>query len=261
MDPSELSLTHTGVLLVGHGTRDVEGQREFLRLGELVAQQLGPIPSAACFLELAEPSIDVAVRELAGAGVRQLIVAPVLLFAANHSERDIPELVAKAIAAVNSEGGEISSTTQLPVLDSCPELVTLSANRFRKAVEIAKEGGKDAVLLMVGRGSSHSEAVQAMRQFTERRVDVTRVARAETCFLAVAEPRLEEALAKIAEQRPTAVVVQPHLLFSGRLTQRIAAQVATLRQTHPETEWIVASHLGPTADLAAVIVQAIGERL
>src|SRR5262245_51578729 len=88
----------SGVLVVGHGTREPAGIVEFHEVVRRLAERLTPLPVEAGFLELAEPTIAEAVDRLASQGVRTLTVAPVILFAAGHAKRDIPEAVAHVAA-------------------------------------------------------------------------------------------------------------------------------------------------------------------
>src|SRR5436190_669000 len=97
--PNGSKPTDRGLLLVGHGTRDAEGLAEFASLARLVMERLPEFAVEPCFLELAEPDIPTAVHRLMASGIRQLTVAPLLLFAAGHAKRDIPMTVAEAIKA------------------------------------------------------------------------------------------------------------------------------------------------------------------
>ena len=93
-------LPGTGVLLVGHGSREPEGVTEFLDTARLVAQRAGQAVVEPCFLEFARPTIDEGYCRLIERGARRVVVVPALLFAAGHGRRDIPAAVA-AVAAKN----------------------------------------------------------------------------------------------------------------------------------------------------------------
>ncbi len=53
-----------GLLLVGHGTRDPRGLAEFQTIARQVAELADGFLVEACYLELAEPSIAAAMRQL-----------------------------------------------------------------------------------------------------------------------------------------------------------------------------------------------------
>src|SRR5438105_3545533 len=118
-----------GLLLICHGTRDPAGIAEFLALAERVRGAAGPRPVEACFLELAEPTIDGGIARLAERGVRRITIVPLLLFAAGHAKRDIPRAVAAAVERF--PGMETRPTLPL----GCHErLLALSARRYAEAI-------------------------------------------------------------------------------------------------------------------------------
>ena len=58
-----------GVLLIGHGTRDAEGTREFFELASVLSKRLAPTPVEGCLLEFQRPTIDEAWQTLVDSGV------------------------------------------------------------------------------------------------------------------------------------------------------------------------------------------------
>jgi sirohydrochlorin ferrochelatase len=202
----------SGLLLIGHGTRHAAGRAEFLETVEQVRLRLPGTRMEAAFLERCEPDIATAVDRLVAAGVTQIVAEPVLLLSAGHARRDIPEALTSA--ARQHEGVAIR---QAPHLGCHPALVELSKQRFLEALD-ANDEGKEAAgsknaerrvgWVMVGRGSSDVSALAEMRQFVELRLRETPVAHAVTCFLAVARPRLEDAVEQMASADVTHVVVK-----------------------------------------------------
>ena len=132
-----------GLLLVGHGTRDTDGCEQFLATADSVATRLADVAVEPCFLELATPSINEAVRRLAAREIDQLSVMPLLLFAAGHAKDDIPRAVD---AAVENQGltdkwrpaGD-RRVRQLPHLGCHPELLALSTLRQAEALAERRE--------------------------------------------------------------------------------------------------------------------------
>jgi len=240
-----------GVLLVGHGTRDAAGVAEFMSVAEQAARRLAPRPLEACFLEIAQPTIAAGVAGLADRGVRRLTVVPLLLFAAGHAKRDIPTAVAEAAA----RHGNIPAR-HAPPLECHPKILALSGRRYAEAL-IGRQSVDPAetMLVMVGRGSSDSQAAAEMRRFSRLRQELTPVGRLETCFVAKQLPTLSESLAAAAASGFRRVVVQPHLLFTGQLVGDIRREVESVAGT--ATEWIIAAHLGPEPELADAIVDLV----
>src|SRR4051812_42479918 len=87
-------------------------------------------PVAACYLELAEPSIAQGIEQLIARGVRQVVVLPLLLFAAGHAKEDVPTAVHACQG--NYPGVEFTFASHL----GCHErLLQLSAQRFGEACQ------------------------------------------------------------------------------------------------------------------------------
>ncbi len=279
---------NSGILLIGHGTRDPAGVREFLELAELVRQQAAPLPVAPCFLELAEPSIAAGVDSLVQQGVQRILVAPLLLFSAGHHQRDVPEAVIAALAAHPG-----ISTAQLPAFNDHPRLLALSQQRLCEArivsnVPVAEHptgtqiagclgsnevspqwrnaGGSLALnpshptsscnrlLLVVGRGSSDPAATGRLRDFAARRAGAAGVQIVLTCFVHGQRPTLAEGLALAAASSATTILVQPHLLFQGLVYQEIAAAVERAAAMSAKV-WQLAAPLGPDIEIARAVLE------
>jgi len=238
-----------GILLVAHGTRSQRGLAEVRELAELVARLAPTLPVELGFLELAKPTIGQAIAALATQGVQRIAVSPMLLLAAGHAKRDVPEAVAEACHEYGL------TATQSPHL-GCHELLRrLSARRFTEAVGEGRGAARaDTLLIMVGRGSRDADALAEMRKYAQLRSADTPVARVETCYLAMAEPGFEELAARAVEARFPRVVVQPHLLFEGELLDRLRREVHEIAARWPSQEWILTPHLGPARELAEALL-------
>ena len=114
---------------------------------------------------------------------------------------------------------------------------------------------KTTALVMVGRGS-HDPCAQAdMRVLTEiigHRFVFRHVA---TAFYAMAQPRLPDVLDQIASLPDVSdVIVQPHLLFEGRLYHAIEEQVRAASRSHRHVAFETSSYLGPVDLVAKSII-------
>lgn len=252
-----------GVLVVGHGTADPVGAGETRQVAASVSALLPGVPVELGFLEVIGPSVGEAIARLVDRGCRGVAVAPLLLFAAGHAKRDVPEAVASAASAAG-----------LPVMQSAafgcqPEIVALSATRRRQAIsQLPPVAAADTLLLMVGRGSSDPAAVSQLREFAEATLEVDpamRPGRVELGFVAAARPRLDEAIRAAADPAagmPRRIVVQPHLLFSGHVEEQVADAIDEGRRLRPDVEWVQVSRLGAdplvARALTARIIEATG---
>lgn len=236
------------ILLVGHGTRDARGAAEFLELARRLGERFGATPVRPCFLELVEPTIDAAVAEMVATGVRRIVVAPVLLFAAGHAKRDIPAAVQAAIrhgAGERRASGEEIAWVQTEALECHPTVLALSTQRYAEALAGFPRESEDTCLVLVGRGSCEADATNAMRRFAAMRGETSGAARCETAFIAMAEPKYPDVLRAAGERGHARIVVQPHLLFEGELLAKLRGDVAQFGRQFPDCDWRVANHLGP----------------
>jgi sirohydrochlorin cobaltochelatase len=239
-----------GLLLVGHGSREQPGVDELLATAGLVAQMAGESPLESCFLEFARPTIADGFRALAARNVRRIVAVPVMLFAAGHAKRDIPA----ALAAVAAEYPQIAFA-QAEHLGCHPDLLALSKLRYVEALRPrADVAAHQTACVIVGRGSRDPLATAEMLRFVQLRTEMAPVANAWACFLSMAEPSLEDVLDAAASCGANRIVVQPHLLFDGVLSDRLKDTVDRYARRHPQAEWLVAAHLGASAPLAEAIL-------
>jgi sirohydrochlorin cobaltochelatase len=246
-----------GLLLVGHGSREAIGIEEFLATASLVADRAGEAAVEPCFLEFAEPTIEQGFRRLAERGVTRIVVVPVLLFAAGHAKRDIPQTVEH----VAREWPEIE-VRQAAHLGCHDELLQLSERRFAEAVGNEEPAGS-TLLVLVGRGSNDAEATAEMHAFAGARAQRPRAAtvRIEVGFIAMAAPKFSDVLDAAAATDAARVVIQPHLLFGGVLLDRLTQTAADYAVRYPEKQWLASSHLGLAPCVASAILARAAETL
>lgn len=245
--------TSVGVLLIGHGTRDPGGTKQFFELEAKLAERLGPTPVAAALLEFQHPLIPEAWKTLVEQGARHIHVAPLLLFAAGHAKQDIPEIIAECVATSPS----VVHDQSLPI-SRHPSIIDLVVQRIECSLQAINQPMDRTAVVMVGRGS-HDPCAQAdMRVLTEVVKHRLQVATVETAFYAMAKPNLPQVLSQVASSKQfDAIVVYPHLLFEGRLNQAIRRQTDEAATQFPTLTWITAAYLGPNALVADAIATRI----
>jgi sirohydrochlorin cobaltochelatase len=262
-EPSAGDSAKLGLLLVGHGTRDAAGLAEFRELERLLVERAGELPVSACFLELAEPTIATGIEALLARGVQQLVIAPLLLFAAGHAKRDIPEGVSAALQELSQTvpaAKTVPIVAQLPPLACHAKLLELSALRYREAKPLGEHRRREGfsaspeILILVGRGSSDTSAQADLQRFAQLRAEQLLGVQVQACFYALAEPRLGATLASAANSDAGRVVVQPHLLFEGEVRQGIAALAEKYAvRAADRQQWLLCEPLGPHRLLAEAL--------
>ncbi|MCK4683909.1 MAG: CbiX/SirB N-terminal domain-containing protein, partial [Pirellulales bacterium] len=91
-------MPETGVVVVGHGTANPVGAAETKRVVAQVDAILPNIPVELGFLEVIEPTIEMALGRLAAQGCKRVVALPILLFSAGHAKQDVPQSLREAAA-------------------------------------------------------------------------------------------------------------------------------------------------------------------
>ena len=81
------------ILLVGHGSRDPEGNVELLRFADMVRSKAPQFLIETCFLEFAKPNIDQGIANCVAQGATRVVLVPIILFAAGHAKLHIPDAI------------------------------------------------------------------------------------------------------------------------------------------------------------------------
>lgn len=248
-----------GVLVVGHGTADPVGAAETRDVADMLAAALPDVPVELGFLEVIGPSIADAMRSLAARGCAEVVAAPLLLFAAGHALRDVPEAL---LAAAGVTGQRV---VQADPLGCHADVVSVSRQRRRAALAgLAAADPAATALLVVGRGSSDPAAPRQLGEFATASLagDDLRPRRLLLAFVAAARPTLDEAIAEACDPGAGAVrriLVQPHLLFRGHVEEQVAAAVARGRAARPDVEWVQVPRLGPDPLVARALASRAAE--
>ena len=260
------SRANSGLLLIGHGTRDPRGLAEARLLADKVQAICPDVIVGLCFLEMATPDIAAGVKRLVHAGVRKIRVVPLMLLAAGHVKQDIPAAVEAATQGFGDLAiGEVE-IGYCPPLGCHDHVVTWSERRYGETVGNADEApadrvpAKETLLVLVARGNRDAEAQEEWLEFVENRRRPSDSPTIKPAFLAMAEPLLDEVLANAATGGHRRIVIQPHLLFAGQLLTRLQSQVSTFASSHPRQQWLVAQHLGPSQLLAEAVARIASNR-
>jgi sirohydrochlorin cobaltochelatase len=225
-------------------------------LTSLVADRLPDVAVELAFLELSQPDIGRGIEELAARGVEEAVVVPLLLFAAGHAQVDIP---AQLDAAAHRHPD--MKLTVAGALGCHPQLLDLSAQRFRESFAHRNVEGYSLRLILVGRGGSEASAIAEMHRYARLLAGRAGIDGYDVAFMAVAEPgigRLLESREPVASEW---IVVQPHLLFQGDVLRELRERVVAWSKRHGHRNWCVAAHLGPCEQLADVIASVAGVHL
>lgn len=239
------------LLLIGHGTKSRDGVAQFASLVQEVRRQRPDRPVEGGFLELASPPIQDAVSRLAE-GTRRVDVVPLVLVAAGHSKGDIPA----ALAREEHRHPGLSFRYGRPL---GPHPLLLGEAEARVEAVLPRQDWADAAVVLVGRGASDPDANAEIAKTARLLQEGRGLAAVETSFVSLAEPGVPATLDRVRRLGFRTVVVLPWFLFAGVLPDRIVEQSRRWAQDHPTMQVRVAGVLGPTAALAAVVVERWAE--
>lgn len=242
----------SALLVVGHGTRDPAGQDECRMLIDIVGTRRPGLRVELGYLELCPPPITDVVNRLAGDGVDDVTVVPLVLLGAGHAKGDVPA----SIVRERRRHPHITFRYGRP-LGIRPELVGLADNRLRDAVADADRA--DTAVVIVGRGTSDPDANGDLAKIARLLWEGRSWPLVEPAFVSLASPSVPEAMERCRRLGARRIAVIPYFLFTGVLERRIREQAAAWADAHPGVEVVTAGHLGPDAAVADLVLARADE--
>jgi sirohydrochlorin cobaltochelatase len=240
------------LLIVGHGSRDPRGAREFHDLVGLVRRRNPSLTVEGGFIELSRPPISECVDRLAESGARNIAAVPLMLLAAGHAKDDIPATLAR-----EKLGHPAMSFSYGRSLGIRPELLELMDQRISTIVP--EEEKEETAVLIVGRGSSdpdaNSDLCKIARLFYEGRPYPT----VESAYVSMTPPDVANGLDRCRRLGTKHVVVFSYFLFTGVLEERIRRQSKAFAQENPGLAVRYAGYFGPHERVANLVVERYTE--
>ena len=247
----------TGLLMCGHGSRDVDAITEFERMTRAVRARLSDYDVDHAYLEFARPVIRDGLEALKRRGASRILALPGMLFAAGHVKNDIPwELNS---FAVENPGIAVIYGRDLAI---DPNLLRAAADRIEAALDEADGGAierAETLLVVVGRGTSDPDANSNIAKVARMLWEGMGFGWAEIAFSGVAFPRVTQALERAVRLGFRRIVVFPYFLFTGVLVKRIYAETDDVAARHPEIAFVKADYLNDHPLVLDSFVERIAE--
>ncbi len=242
-------------LLVGHGSRDSDGNREFMEFAELVKEAMPDREIETCFLELANPNIPTGISQCIERGATRINVLPLILLAASHVKQEIPEFIDKA--REQYPGIEFVYGRNVGMHE---RIINLLADRFCEVVEAkSDDSAKDTAVVLMGRGSSDSDANGNLYKISRLLWERLHVKTVEVCFSGITYPSLPDGVERAVRLCAKRIIVVPYFLFTGVLMKRMSGMLDELKQKYPNHNLQMAHHFGMHDDLVKAVVDRIRE--
>jgi sirohydrochlorin cobaltochelatase len=242
------------LLIIGHGSRDPRGAREFHDLVGLVRRRNPSLTVEGGFIELSRPPISECVDRLAERGARNVAAVPLMLLTAGHAKDDIPATLVR-----EKMGHPEMSFSYGRALGIRPELLELMDERISAVVhEVERE---ETAVLVVGRGSSDPDANSDLSKIARLFYEGRPYPVVESAYVSMTPPDVANGLDRCLKLGAKRVVVFSYFLFTGVLEDRIRGQGRAFAEANPGVEVLYAGYFGPDPSLADLVVERYTEAL
>lgn len=258
-------------LLVSHGSRDPRPQVALDRLAYLVDQKLvtreisrvnhRAVSSPKNLTEgtttlLCEPkSISVRTATLEchplplheqiieaaylnqASGFSRLKIVPLFLLPGVHVQVDLPA----EVEAAQSQLGNSIQLELCPYLGSFSQILDILAQKFNPDLS--------EVRIIFAHGSRRAGGNTVIENLANQ-------LNAIACYWSVA-PNLDAIISDLDLDKSKKITILPYFLFSGGITDAIAAQVQQFQQKFPQIAFKISSPLGATPEIAQLILDLV----
>ncbi len=227
------------ILLVGHGSRDPNGNKEIEQFSDQWRAQHPEWNIEVCYIEFADVLLDEGFDNAAKNASRVLVI-PLILNAAGHVKMEIPEHLEKA--RQRHPDVEFIYGKNLGV--SMSLLTAVKRQLLQVMDSLAMPDPKTTGVIILGRGSSdivaNGEVAKLARWvFEEREHELVDIA-----FTGITYPRLETVVQRQVKLGMTQIAILPYYLFTGTLITRIAEQHKHLLTQYPQVRFGLGHYLG-----------------
>jgi sirohydrochlorin cobaltochelatase len=242
----------TALLIVGHGSRDPCGAREFHDLLGLVRRRNPSLTVEGGFIELSRPPISECVDRLAESAARDVAAVPLMLLSAGHAKDDIPATLVRE--KMDHPGISFRYGRALGIR---PELLKLMDERVSTVV--SEEEKSDTAILVVGRGSSDPDANSDLSKIARLFYEGRPYPVVESAYVSMTPPDVAEGLDRCRKLGAKRIVVFSYFLFTGVLEERIHQQSEAFAGASTEVEVRYAGYFGPDLRVADLLVERYTE--
>ncbi|MEV6318479.1 sirohydrochlorin chelatase [Streptomyces sp. NPDC051776] len=251
--------TPPALLIATPGPYDEAGAEAFRDFVRGLGLRNPDLPVAGGFTEPSTPPLADTLSELVEQGVRQVAAVPLALAPAGRIGGGFSD----ALAREQGRHSGISYRYGRP-LGPHPKVLAVLERRLEEALgERARRPSDRAgtTVLLVGSGSTDPDVNADVHRAARLLWEGRGFAGVETAFVSLAAPDVPSGLDRCVRLGARRIVVLPYFLFTGLLPGRVRMQTEGWAAAHPEVEVMSADVIGPTEELADLVMERYREAL
>jgi sirohydrochlorin cobaltochelatase len=241
-------MTDTTYLLVGHGSRNRDGNQEILHFAAQWREQHPGWRIETCFIEHADVLLNEGL-DRAARHARRVVTLPFILNAAGHVKMELPAAI------------EAARARHPAVLFECVRhlgmgrdiLGVLQGQLDKLMQQLDMPDPTTTGIILLGRGSSDAGANGELAKMARWLFEDNDHELVDLAFTSITWPRLESVVQRQVKLGMTQICIVPVYLFTGVLIERIKAQVARLQQQYPNIAFALGGHFGFDAGIFALL--------
>ena len=229
----------TTTLLVGHGSRNRDGNKETLHFAAQWRERHPEWRIEVCFIEHAEVLLDEGL-DRAARGARKVLVIPFILNAAGHVKMELPAALKRA----RERHPQVEFTVTRHIGMGREIFAVLQSQLDRLMKQLAMPDPMTTGVVLLGRGSSDVAANGELARMARWIFEANEHELVDLAFTGVTWPRLETVVQRQVRLGMMQICIIPVYLFTGVLIERIKAQVERLQRQYPQVAFGLGSHFG-----------------
>lgn len=242
------------ILLVGHGSRDEEGNVEVDEFAQYWQSKHPDWRIEVCWIEHARVLPDAGLDK-AAEGSDRVILLPLILNAAGHVKMELPEYLEQA--RLRHPQVLFLMGRHLGVDERILKLVRMRIHSAMVTLDMPDP--KTTSIILLGRGSSDMSANGEVAKMARWVFETTRHDQVDYAFTGITYPRVETVVARQVASGAMQIIIAPYYLFTGRLIKRIENQVQRMTRQYPQIAFSLAGYLGINDRVVEVLESRLAE--
>ncbi|SEB13668.1 sirohydrochlorin cobaltochelatase [Thalassobacillus cyri] len=245
------------VLMVGHGSRDPEGNEQVRNFIDNLSNQLDPnLLVETCFLEFESPNIDEGIDNCVQKGATHIFVIPIMLLQAGHSKIHIPH----AIDEAKKKYSQLTVTYGRPI-GIHEQIFEICKDRLEEIGEDPSSPNNDTAVVLLGRGGSDQDANSDLYKITRLLWEKLNYKIIEPSFMGVTDPLIQEGIDRCIKLGAKKIIILPYFLFTGILIKRLENMLAMFKEQYPDHNFSLANYFGFHKRLETILIDRMEEAL